>query len=512
MASGSSIPQEILIVGAGVFGLSTALTLLGRQAYDDSRITIIDSAAILPNPVGSSVDASRIIRADYANLSYAKLAVLAQEYWRDQSSSGWGGEGRYSETGFVLTGDEGQEAYVRESMHNVQDLAKAGLPMNLSKIQELKTRDEIRVASKLPGSSGDTGYANWNSGWADAGASVAFAIRKIQNHPNNRGRLVLKPGHQVARLQFSETTGQCTGVSCTNGTTFDADLIIFATGAWTPSLINLQNRALATGQVLGYIKITEEEQRYLENTPVVINFARGTFVIPPQRQELKIARHGFGYRNPLTVSHSSTKSNAERLSKHAVSVPRTDTQIPVEAEKALRDALAELFPPDLDSAALPPGCPKSICTVSSRPFVNTRLCWYTDTPTGNFLIDWPPLPSSAKSNTSLFIATGGSGHGFKFFPVLGDYIVDAIEGHLDPEYLDLWTWPRDEQLRKDHGLGGSLDGSERAVDSAPGSEGLHAFLECKDGSRGGPRGMILSEELDKGTAVAKPEQRVKSML
>lgn len=496
-----SVPREILIVGAGVFGLSTALALLERPAYNGTRITVIDSAQTLPNPVGSSVDASRIIRADYSKLAYAKLACLAQEHWRDQTPSGWGGQGRYAETGFVQTGDEGQEAYARDALVSVKELAKAGFSLDAAKIQELKTQEEIRKASRLPGISGDSGYANWNSGWADAEKCVAHAIQKIKTHHNSRDRISINPGHEVIRLLFSNSTNQCTGVVCRNGVSLSADLTILASGAWTPSLVNLQNRCLATGQALGYLKITKEEQDYLTDTPVVINWTRGTFVIPPQNQELKIARHGFGYRNPVTVEHSSsTKSDT----RHHVSVPRTDTQIPVEAEKALRDGLAELFPPDLDPASLPPNCPKSLSTISTRPFTYTRLCWYTDTPTGDFLIDWPPLPSSDNAvNRSLFVATGGSGHGFKFLPILGQYIVDAIEGTLDSEYAALWAWPSDKWLKEEHDLGGE---EEETIDTAPvdgvnGSIGLRNFFECKDGSRGGAKGLILQEELQRGVAV-----------
>lgn len=488
--------KQILIIGAGVFGLSTALAFLERDIYNESTITIIDSAETLPNPVGSSVDASRIIRADYANLAYSKLASLAQEHWRDQSPSGWGGEGRYSETGFVLLGDEGQAKYVEEAMLNVQDIARAGLPVDITKIQELRNATDIKKATRLPGVSGKTGYANWNSGWADAEAAISYTIKKILNHPNARDRISMRPGHKVTNFTFSSTTGQVTGVDCTNGQSLSADLTILAAGAWTPSLLDLHNRCLATGQVLGYMKISPEEQAYLAPSPVVMNFALGTFLIPPQKQELKIARHGFGYRNPVTVEHLGTKSNSERLAKSAVSVPRTDTQAPVEAEAELRRALRELFPPDADYATLQPGCPSSLADISTRPFLNTRLCWYNDTPAGDFLIDWPPLPSTA-SNKSLFIATGGSGHGFKFLPVLGKYIVDAVEGCLDPEYQKIWAWPTEESLKQRFKLGDLTD--QPALDNAAGGEGLETFMECKDGSRGGPRGMVLDEELRRGT-------------
>lgn len=492
----STPPQNILIVGAGVFGLSTALTFLDRPLYNKSQITIIDSAAILPNPVGSSVDASRIIRADYANPSYAKLACLAQESWRDQSPTGWGGEGRYTETGFVLTGDAGQEAYIRSSMLNVQDLARQGLPMQMEKIQELNDRESIRAASGLPGVNGDTGYANWNSGWADAEKGVAFAMHKIKTHPNNNSRITIRANCKVDLLLQSTTDGQYTGVRLTTGETISADLTILAAGAWTPSLFDLSQHCVATGQVIAYLQITPEEQTYLEKTPVVINFSRGTFVIPPQNNELKIARHGFGYRNPEPVHQS--------ISSKQVSVPKTDSEIPLEADIALRAALKEFFPltasttPPTSSSTTSPidnntAYPVSLGTLASRPWSKTRVCWYTDTPTGNFLITYPPLPTSSSSsapNTSLFLATGGSGHGYKFLPILGTYIVDAIERNLDPEFDALWKWEAHLNVGGEEKVTAAAVGCER-------DELSDEFIECKDGSRGGPKGLVLAEELER---------------
>ncbi|KAK5940126.1 hypothetical protein PMZ80_007544 [Knufia obscura] len=520
MASTDSSPKDILIVGAGVFGLSTAIALLERPQYNNSRITVIDSSQTLPNPVGSSVDASRIIRADYANPSYAKLACLAQTHWRDQTPAGWGGQGRYTQTGFVLTGEQGQEAYVREAMHNVQDLARQGLPMELDKIQQLNNLSDIRKATGLVGVSGETGYANWNSGWADAEACVAFAINKIKSHPNNEGRVSIKPNTKVAHLTFAPTTQQCTGVQLTNSTTISANLTILATGAWTPSILNLSNRALATGQALAFVKLTQQEQDYLADTPVTMNFARGTFIIAPhpQTRELKIARHGFGYRNPTSVTHASSEaSKSAALASAQVSVPRTDTQIPVEAERALRDALAELFPPMYNTSTAPPAYPESLRDISKRPFTNSRLCWYTDTPSGNFIIDYPPLPTATGKptmNKSLFIATGGSGHGFKFFPILGSYIIDAVEGKLEEEYRAMWAWPSEKDLKIELGTKSDAHSGSRvgAEATASARDEVQEFLECEDGSRGGPRGMILEQELQRGVVQVKEARRGQSSM
>ena len=95
-------------------------------------------------------------------------------------------------------------------------------------------------------------------------------------------------------------------------------------------------------------------------------------------------------------------------------------------------------------------------------------------PTGDFLITHHP------EYTSLFVATGGSGHGFKFFPVIGEKIVAAIEKTLEPEFAGIWRWRSEEELKEVVRSGG--DGEEE-------------FIACVDGSRGGRKGMVLGEEM-----------------
>jgi sarcosine oxidase/L-pipecolate oxidase len=68
-----------LIVGFGVFGASTALAL--AQKYPDALITIVDRA--IPHRFTASWDWSKIIRADYADLLYVKLALEAKKLWRE---------------------------------------------------------------------------------------------------------------------------------------------------------------------------------------------------------------------------------------------------------------------------------------------------------------------------------------------------------------------------------------------------------------------------------------------
>jgi glycine/D-amino acid oxidase-like deaminating enzyme len=79
--------------------------------------------------------------------------------------------------------------------------------------------------------------------------------------------------------------------------------------------------------------------------------------------------------------------------------------------------------------------------------VYTRVCLYCDTWDGHFWI--APHPD----RPGLVLATGGSGHGFKFAPVLGDWIADAVEARPNP-YLAKFRWrpevrpPRTEEAAR----------------------------------------------------------------
>src|SRR5438046_6662649 len=55
--------------------------------------------------------------------------------------------------------------------------------------------------------------------------------------------------------------------------------------------------------------------------------------------------------------------------------------------------------------------------------------------TGDFIVSYHPTLQN------LFVATAGSGHAFKFLPVLGEKIADAIGGELRGDLLEKWKWP-----------------------------------------------------------------------
>ncbi|KAL2266118.1 hypothetical protein VTJ83DRAFT_5470 [Remersonia thermophila] len=445
----SSPPSSILIIGSGVFGLSTALALARRDAFAHCSITVVDRSdpsqpGAFPSPDAASIDASRIVRADYADKAYAALCNEAQAEWRRQASpADLGARGRYNETGLILVGDAeppapaadqaDQEAdlkpkltgldYARKSWANVQSLA-AKDPELAARIRELPNPDAIRDALGTGGSSGAWGYVNYNSGWANAAASMSWYLDRVRE----TGRVALVAGTVVS---LEHTGDAVTGAKLADGRVLSADLVIVAAGAWTGALVDLAGQAIATGQVLAYVDLTEEEHEELANMPVILNVSTGLFVMPPVNRTLKIAKHFLGYINPVQPAHPplpltprSPPPTTPTPPPPPVSLPRTSLtdptlSIPPSAAADLRRALREMVPwPAL----------------RDRPFAKTRLCWYSDTPTADFIIDHHP------NWRGLFVATGDSGHAFKFLPVIGDKIVDRILREGPAEFEGKWDW------------------------------------------------------------------------
>lgn len=91
--------------------------------------------------------------------------------------------------------------------------------------------------------------------------------------------------------------------------------------------------------------------------------------------------------------------------------------IPKPIEDHLRNWLRELAP-----------------ALADREWFETRICWDADMADYNFLIGSHPEHSGLK------LAVGGSAHGFKFLPVIGKYIVQMLEGKLEPEIEKKWKW------------------------------------------------------------------------
>ncbi|KAI9737040.1 MAG: hypothetical protein M1834_000630 [Cirrosporium novae-zelandiae] len=479
-------PESILIIGSGVFGLSTAHALINRSTIPKTTSITVLSPGGFPPPTAASIDSSRIIRSDYSSPLYSNLAARAHTLWR---TTPLGADGRYTESGLVLTAQDGQSGmeYVRDSLANVRGQEDS------SKISVLDSERKIEEAVGLgPGcGTGTWGYLNRCAGWADAEAAMIFLRSQVEK----AGRVKFIDG-EVESLIFSAPINDTKNENNSNNNgkrkvlgarlknttkTITATLTILATGASTASILpSASTQLCATAQTVAYLPLTPAEHTLLQKSPVLLNLTTGHFIIPPSPSMpvLKIARHAYGLINPTRIPNPEPPAATATSTPHynyynpnpLISNPTHPPQIPASTSKSLHLALHDLLP--------------HLPHLSTRPFSKTRLCWYTDTPTGDFLIGAHP----AYAVDSLVLATGGSGHGFKFLPVIGEKVIDFVEERLEGELVRAWGWK-----------GGGL----REGEGEKWWEKELGWLGTRDGSRGGEWGRTLKEEEEMGDRLVR---------
>jgi glycine/D-amino acid oxidase-like deaminating enzyme len=136
----------------------------------------------------------------------------------------------------------------------------------------------------------------------------------------------------------------------------------------------------------------------IKTRPQTLDLTTGFYCFPPNPDGImKLAIHADGYVN--TSNPPDPKSTNEGSAQSSgISAPRTiltpgaaDGFIPKRQVQILRHELSKVFPR----------------LAEEKDFVATRLCWYTDTPDSNWLIDWHP------EMDGLLLATAGCGHAFK---------------------------------------------------------------------------------------------------
>ncbi|RUS16621.1 FAD dependent oxidoreductase-domain-containing protein, partial [Endogone sp. FLAS-F59071] len=260
------------------------------------------------------------------------------------------------------------------------------------------------------------GYLNRGDGWCDSTRAVEYA--RVLCGEKGAEFVVGTAGMVTGFWGEGEVGGQrrVKGVVTADGEKHAADLVIMATGAWSGKIVpGLERLLKASGQAVVHLKIPKEligkygwEAMPTWNVDIT---SQGHYGFAANQDGIfKLAHHGAGYLNPTDVGL-----------KNPISLPRTivdhpNDTIPRDAVVRFRAFLADVFP-----------------QLATLDIIKTRMCWYTDTFDGNFLMDHHP------DFNGLFVATGGSGHGMKFLPVLGEEVVNIIEGKPTP-YAEMWRW------------------------------------------------------------------------
>jgi sarcosine oxidase/L-pipecolate oxidase len=226
------------------------------------------------------------------------------------------------------------------------------------------------------------------------------------------------------------------GVRTRDGKTHKAALTLMACGGWTPVLVpQLDGLCEATAGSVALYKIPRQSPLWSrlapDNFPTwtwnMRNGVEGGLYGFPRDENgwLKVGYRGAKYTNPVKHSDGQERSTpATRWTPAHVDgqkpVGETLTDFPKQAHKVITDFLDEYLP-ELGEEGINIGM--------------TRICWYTDTYDNHYVIDRVP------GTEGLMVATGGSGHAFKYLPNIGNWVVDVMEGvNMFRPAIQAWRW------------------------------------------------------------------------
>ncbi|KAJ3357497.1 hypothetical protein GGF32_001044 [Allomyces javanicus] len=408
----SATPHRVVIVGAGEFGLAAALAYTRRDPT--AKITVLETDARDDSARdAASCDLNKIVRFDYGDARvYERLAMQAIEKWNDAT---WPARGCYVESGVVFAAPPGTQIADFGFAQAVLEGAKAwkwpssGKPVAAPvPIADGAFPDGSKLGKRFPAlgaAKGIDGYLNRTGGWAKASDAVT-AVRAACMRAGVKFVTGAERGRAVQVMPGDQPT-----VVTADGARHTADTVVVAAGAWTPSLVPAWAKYLRAQMmpVLHFhVPVSQRAAFTSDKFPVwAVALDSDTLVYGfPITGDgiLKVAIDHAGFissrqADNATVSLAATTTDAASTRGHAP-VPGT---LPAMCLPLFHRAIAAIVPQLLEF-----------------PIVHARLCTYTNTPDHHFAIERQP--------GGIVVASGGSGHAFKFFPVLGDLIVDVATG------------------------------------------------------------------------------------
>ncbi|KAL3448469.1 FAD dependent oxidoreductase [Aspergillus insuetus] len=405
--------KTTLIVGAGIFGVSTAYHLAQRSP-DPSKITLLDRATPPSNNnLGASADINKIIRADYSSPLYMELGFEAIEAWK--TFPFLCNAGVYHQSGWIAMDEKGSDVptRIRENFRNGE---YDGVIVDMEEEEVRKAWGGVlqRTDCQRFGSY----YFNQSAGWVEAGRALEIMLQEA-----------IKLGvryetGEAKRVVFSSDGNGVQGVETEDGTVFWADRVLLATGAWTSKLMSpleddlgipdaqrVERQVSAAGVCVAHFRLSEEEKKVYSKLPVLVYGGQGEIIPPTSTGILKF------------TSTTSFKNTIQTASGHAISLPIEDQHnAPRSTQEDLIAAVRARLPQLLDGDRKPD---------------YYRLCWDSISESQHPLIDRYPDPRLE----NLYFAVGGSFHFYKFLPIIGKYVANVLESVENGSGRDsAWSW------------------------------------------------------------------------
>ncbi len=361
---------DVVVVGSGAFGAWTALALLERGA----RVTLLDAYGP-GHSRATSCDEVRQIRMSYGDREvYSRMAMDALQRWK----------ARQEEFGRRLLFPGGRLVMRRSWNRELEDqkaiFDRLALPYEVLKPEEMAARYP-QVGFEGVG----VGFLDINAGLLKARDAI-FAITESFQRKGGTLRLGrAMPGTAADRTLRA--------IHLDGGGTLSAGAFVYACGPWLRWVLpDVLGKVIFTARIeIAYIGSPAGDPSYRQG--VLPNLSEeGTFPGAPGEVSytqsdidagLKIARGGV--RPPMDPDRDERVVSARQIDR-------------------IHEYVRVRFPK------------------LKEPIVLTRVCQSDAAPGGHFILDRHPR------HDNVWIAGGGSGHGFKHGPVVGEYMADRVAG------------------------------------------------------------------------------------
>jgi glycine/D-amino acid oxidase-like deaminating enzyme len=373
---------DAVVVGAGCFGAWTALAL-GRRGR---QVLLVDSyAAVGANGAGgaahsraSSGGESRIIRMGYGpNAIYTQWSRRALRQWQELFALT--GQPLFQRTGVLWLSHEA-DRYTRQTAATLQD---EGIT------HQILTKEELdRLYPQMTLDEAVTwGLLEPESGVLMARRAVAAVVEQAGREGVSYARVAVEAPAKFERQ--GDGPARLLGLAAPGDTKLrlnGAITYVFACGAWLPKLF--------PDVVGGRIFPTRQEVMYFSPPP-----GRTEYTPPALPTWIDMAYEAYG------MPDLEGRGLKVGLDRHGPAFdPDTGGRLPSnEAIYRSREYLVRRFP-----------------ALADAQLAETRVCQYENTSNGDFLLDRHP------AFQNVWLAGGGSGHGFKHGPAVGEYLAARI--------------------------------------------------------------------------------------
>ncbi len=358
------------VIGAGVFGSWTAY-LLRRAGHE---VMLIDQYGPASSRASSGGE-SRIIRASYGpDEIYSRMAVRSLGMWKEFAARS--GRHLFHRTG-VLWMAMPDNRYANQSR---EVLKKIGVPF-----EDLPPGEVRRRYPQIHAVAGAAAIFEPESGALMARQCVQAVVEAFVQ---DGGKYVL------AETRTPAGSEKLSRIEIAGGKPVEADAFVFACGPWLPKMFQklVGNRIFVTKQDVVFFGIPAGDRRFEPpEMPIWIDFGdnRGMYGFPDlENRGFKVA---FDLHGPAFDPDKGVRD------------------VEPEQIRAARAYVTERFP-----------------ALAQSPVTETRVCQYENTSNGDFLLDRHP------EFDNVWLAGGGSGHGFKHGPAVGEYLVARLTGSATP--------------------------------------------------------------------------------